>query len=201
MHQARAVSLDDLTSPNPIMERAVGPTPDRSADQAEAEPVPQLCGNDRHPNGRRRRLGGSVAGPCRAIGRDRPKGGAAHKHFFLLPQEEGACAIHAHARSELEYSAACLRWGCLDAIELAGVLQESLSTSQSGPMGPRGRVAATSFFVDAEAFCGSAYVEYFADRARDPTPRRTSTFRVFGFVRGRGKGLWTAPRGAWLKHC
>ena len=31
---ARAVSLDDLTSPDPIMEHAVGLTPDRSVGQA-----------------------------------------------------------------------------------------------------------------------------------------------------------------------
>lgn len=34
-YQARAVSLDDLDSPNPIVERTFGSTPDRSAGQAE----------------------------------------------------------------------------------------------------------------------------------------------------------------------
>jgi hypothetical protein len=52
-HQARAVSLDDLTSPDPIMERTsigVDSGQKRGPGRTEAK----LCGNDRHPDGRRR---------------------------------------------------------------------------------------------------------------------------------------------------
>jgi len=38
--------LDDPTSPDPIMERAKAPTPDRSAGRADA-----VSGNDRDPKG------------------------------------------------------------------------------------------------------------------------------------------------------
>ena len=39
-------------SPNPIMERAAGLTPDRSVDQAEVEQRRRRsCGNDRYPKG------------------------------------------------------------------------------------------------------------------------------------------------------
>jgi hypothetical protein len=72
------------------MERALGPTPDRSADQAEAgyrHDRPR--GNDRYPNGRRRQLAAApVAGSCPRLERGRPKGGAANLHFSFASRTD-----------------------------------------------------------------------------------------------------------------
>jgi hypothetical protein len=74
-HQARAVSLDDLASPNPIVERTYGSTPDRSAGQAE-----QVAATIVNQMGRRR-FAAPVAGVCLRVERDRPKGGPPRPYF------------------------------------------------------------------------------------------------------------------------